>query len=164
VRRCLPVLLAAVALGGCGSAAAPPPPKPILPRQAHIRVVTKKTFVRRVNRICDDLDQLNIGAAPAISSDVLVNRRNFGGWFGRVHRIVRRARQRFVELGQPTHDRARWERVVNKVRAEESHLDTMRAAAWSGSADMLLLSAHQLQSTSKSLDRRFRRFGAKHCV
>jgi len=82
----------------------------------------------------------------------------FGAWFGRVHRIVRRARQRFVELGRPTRDGERWERVINKVRAEESHLDTMRAAAWSGSSDMLMLSARQLQSTSKSLDRRFRRY------
>jgi hypothetical protein len=152
-----------VGLAGCGSAA-PPPPKPILPRQAHIRVVTKKTFVRRVNRICDDLDSISIGRPPAISSDVLANRRTFGAWYGRVHTVIRRARQRFVELGQPTRDRARWERVISKVRAAESHLDTMRAAAWSGSADMFVLSARELASTGKSLDRRLRRFGATHCV
>jgi len=158
------VLLSAVVLGGCGSAAAPPPPKPILPRQAHIRVVTKKTFVRRVNRICDDLDSMDIGRPPTITSDVLANRRSFGAWYGHIHKVIRRYRQRFTELGQPTRDRARWERVITKIRAAENHLDTMRAAAWSGSVDMFVLSAHELMHTGKSLDRRLRRFGAKRCV
>jgi hypothetical protein len=164
VRRCLPVLLTAVALGGCGSAAAPPPPTPVLPRQAHIRVVTKTTFVHRVNRICDDMDAIDIGTPPSISTDVVANRRSFGAWYGRLHKVIRRYRQRFVELGQPTRDRARWERVITKIRAAESHLDTMRAAAWSGSVDMFVLSAHQLVHTGKSLDRRLRRFGAKRCA
>jgi hypothetical protein len=164
VRPSVPVLLAAVALVGCGSAAAPPAPKPILPRQAHIRVVPKSTFVHRVNRICGHLDRVDIGAAPTPTSDIYRNRRVFGTWFGRAHKAIRHARGRLTQLGEPSHDRARWQRVMNKLRAIESHVDTMRAAAWSGSMNMLVLSARELQSSAKSIDRRFRRFGAGRCA
>jgi hypothetical protein len=162
VKRCLPVLLL-VALAGCGSAAVPPAPKPVVPEEAHIRVVPKRTFVRRVNRICDDVGKVNIGPVPTLTSDVYRNRRVFGAWFGRVHTAVRRARQRFVSLGTPARDHARWARVISKIRAEESHLDTLRAATWSGSLDMLLLSARELRQADRSLSRRLRRFGVTHC-
>ena len=58
----------------------------------------------------------------------------------------------------------RWQRVMSKVRAIENHLDTMHAAALSGSADMLILSAHELDTAARSVDRRFRLFGANRCA
>jgi hypothetical protein len=136
----------------------------VLPRQAHIRVVSKATFVHRVNRICGHLAQVDIGAAPTPTADVYRNRRVFGAWFGRAHRAVRHARGRLTRLGEPTRDRARWQRVMNKLRAIEAHIDTMRAAAWSGSVNILLLDARELKGSAKSIDRRFRRFGAERCA
>jgi hypothetical protein len=53
---------------------------------------------------------------------------------------------------------------MSKLQAVESHLDTIRASAWSGSVDMLVLSWRQAVKSSESSNRRFRRFGAKRCA
>jgi len=50
------------------------------------------------------------------------------------------------------------------VHAMAGHMDTMRAAAWSGSAQMLVLSMRQMDATVASANRRFARFGARDCV
>jgi hypothetical protein len=166
VKRIIPVLLAAVALGGCGTAAAPLAPKPVVPVSKHVRVVPKSVFIRRVNRICATADHRGdgIGAFPKITADVARNRRQIGGWFGRLHRIVRTERHRLGLQGQPAKGGARWLRAMSKLRAVEHHLDTIRASAWSGSADILVLDWNEAVASSKSANRRFRRFGAKRCA
>ena len=168
MRRVFPVLLAALALGGCGTAATSAPPVGPLgvtaQKPRHVHVLPKKVFTRRANRICAELERTDIGSPPAVTGDVGRNRQTFGAWFGHVHTVVRRARRHLVRLGRPSRDRARWTRVMSKLTAIESHLDTMRASAWSGSVDMLVLSARELKTSARSLDRRFRRFGATRCA
>jgi hypothetical protein len=171
VTRLLPALtliLAAVAIAGCGSsssddvatAAAPAPAA----KAEHVRTLPKKVFVRRVNAICKGLEKVDIGGFPAITADVSSNRLAIGAWFGRAHKAVRSARRRLVHLGRPRRDRARWVRVMSKMKAIEGHMDTLRAASWSGSVAMLRLSARELLASAKSVDRRFRRFGARRCA
>ena len=140
--------------------AAPPP----APKAKAVRIVSKAKFVRRVNAICARLEHGGIGNVPTITSDVGRNRVVFGAWFGRAHREVRHARRDMVRLGVPSRDRARWTRVMSKLRAIEGHLDTMRASSWAGSVNMLRLSARELVAAGKSADRRFRLFGAKRCA
>jgi len=138
--------------------------QPLVPPERHIRVVPKPTFVARVDRVCRDLDTVDIGGAPAVDGAAYRNRRALGPWFDHAHAVVRRVRQRFYTLGHPATDNMRWERVLSKIRAEESHLDTVRAAAWSGSATMFMLSLSELKQTDVSLGRRLRRFGVTRCA
>jgi hypothetical protein len=157
-----------VALPGCAGddAVAPPPAAAAATAKPEpVKVVAKQRFVRRVNRICARIETpvRAIGAPPALGGDVARNRRVVGEWFGRFHGVMRTARRRMARLGAPSRDRARWVRAYSKFHAVERHLDTMRAAAWSGSVDMLLLSARQLQRSAESADRRMRRFGATGC-
>jgi hypothetical protein len=170
VTRLLPLLLVAIAVGGCGSSSldavtpAPAGSAVAAAKPKHVRTLPKKVFLRRVNAICRRLEKVDVGAVPTITGDVGRNRRVFGAWFGRVHKVVRSTRRRLVRLGRPSRDRARWRRVMTKLRAIEDHIDTMRASTWAGSVNMLLLSARELESSDKSADRRLRRFGAKRCV
>jgi len=167
VRRCLGVLFAAVALGGCGTAATPAPPAapptagPAL--RTHVRVLPKKVFARRVNRICKQLNVQRIGNLPALTDDVATNRRIVGAWVGRYHRLFRLARRRMTRLGRPSRELARWRRAMNKLRAVENHVDELRASVWAGSGDMLELSRREIVSSAKSASRRFSRFGANAC-
>ena len=164
----LMLLLASVALAGCGSSkptVAPPAVAAAAPvEHTPARVLRKRTFLRRVNRICARTDGSGIGQVPAVTTSVAHNRVIFGAYFGRVHRVIRRVRRRLVRVGVPKRDRARWTRAMSKLLAAERHLDTMRAAAWSGSVPMLRLSARELQRTAKSAERRFRLFGATRCA
>jgi hypothetical protein len=170
VTRLLPLLIAiaAVAVAGCGSSAtsavAPAAPAAAAATPKKVRTLPKKVFVRRANRICRRLEKMDVGALPAISSDVARNRRVVGAWFGRVHAQLRRGRRQLVRLGQPSRDRARWRRAMAKITAVEQHVDTMRAAAWSGSVTMLRLSARELLRSNESANRRLKRFGADDCA
>ena len=168
MRRCLGVLFAAVALGGCGTAATPAPPAatPVAAvKHQHVRVLPKKVFARRVNRICKQLNapMRRIGNLPALTDDVATNRRIVGAWVGHYHRLFRLARRRMTRLGRPSRELARWRRAMNKLRAVESHVDELRASVWAGSGDMLELSRREIVSSAKSASRRFSRFGAKAC-
>jgi hypothetical protein len=146
VTRFVPVLglLAAAALAGCGSAAteAVAPAAPAAAKPKHVRTLPKQAFVRRVNRICARYDVLDTTSAGEL----------------------RRARRELVRLGQPSHDRARWLRVMSKLKAIEGHIDTMRAADRAGSRTMYTLSARELDGSKASATRRIRRFGATRCA
>ena len=137
--------------------------KPVVPRESHIRVVANTKFIQRVNRICRRLGHVKVSDPPAMTDNVLANRRAVGAWFGEVHGALRHARHRLVGLGQPSKNRAGWQGVINKLRAMEAHIDTMRAAAWVGNVQLLRLDARELKRSNKSVDRRLRRFGVKHC-
>jgi hypothetical protein len=168
-RRLAPLLLLlAVALAGCAGddPVAPPPAAAAAVKPKPVEIVPKQRFVRSVNAICRRMETpvRTIGAPPTMSADVAQNRRVVGDWFGRFHRVMRTARRRMARLGTPSHDRARWRRAYAKFHAVERHIDTMRAAAWSGSVDMLLLSVRQLGRSAESADRRLRRFGARDCA
>jgi hypothetical protein len=118
-----------------------PAPQPVTnAKPQHVRTLPKKTFVRRVNRIC--------GALGPVAD----------------RKAVRRLRLRLVHLGGPARDRTRWIRVMSKLRAVENHLDTMQAAAGSGSPSMLALSTRNMRAARQSVDRRLRRFGAHACL
>lgn len=166
--RLLPLLLVATCVAGCGSSDAVTPAAPAAAAAAaapkHVRTLPKKVFVRRANRICRRLENVDVGSFPAMTSDVTRNRRAIGSWFSRVHSEMRRARRQLVRLGQPSRDRARWRRAMAKITAIEHHMDTMRAAAWSGSVNMYVLSGRELIRSSASADRRLKRFGATACA
>ena len=165
--RLLPLLLAALLVAGCGSSATdavtPAAPAVAAAKPKKVRTLPKKVFVHRVDSICRGVDMAVVYDMPTVTGDVARNRRVFGAYFGRTHSEVRRLRRKLVRLGQPSRDRARWRRALAKVKAMESHIDTLRAAAWSGSVNMLVLSARELRHTSASATRRFERFGAKRC-
>jgi hypothetical protein len=167
VSRVAPLVLVALFVAGCGGSKPVAAPLPAAPKAKHVRIVAKKKFVRRVNGICASMERpvgAILASMPTATSDVGRNRRVFGDWFGRAHRVFRHARRRMVRLGLPSRDRQRWDRVMSKWQAVEGHLDTMRAAAWAGSVPMLRLDARELMASGDSLDRRFRRFGAKRCA
>jgi len=140
VRRLL--ILPCLLVAGCGAAEAPAPlpaPQPVA-KPKHVRTLPKQTFVRRVDRICNGLGP--VAGRPA----------------------VRRLRLRLLHLGRPSRDRARWTRVMSKLRALENHLDTMQAARRSGSSSILALSSRNILAARQSVDRRLRRFGANACL
>jgi hypothetical protein len=169
VTRLLPLLslLAAVALTGCGAssdAVAPAPPAAAAAKPRKVRIVPKRTFVKRVDKICAGFNGQELAdSLPTVSSDVARNRAVFGRWFRHARHEVRRMRVRLKHVGQPSRSRARWTRAMAKLHAIERHLDTMGAAASAGSVHMLVLSAHEIERSGKSADRRFRLFGAKRC-
>jgi len=165
VSRFAPLVLVAVIVAGCGSSAPAPVAAPLAPKAKPVRIVAKKKFVHRVNAICARLDgpQGAIGDVPTMTSDIGQNRAVFGAYIGRAHRVIRTTRREMVRLGQPSRERARWARAMSKLQAIESHLDTLRAAVWAGSVNMVVLSARELEKSAHSADRRFRRFGATRC-
>ena len=169
--RLLPALslLVAVALAGCGAssdAVTPAPPAAAATVKPHkVRIVPKRAFIKRVDKICAGFRaQALVDSLPAISSDVGHNRAVFGTWFRRARHEVRRMRVRLKHVGQPSRSRARWTRAMAKLHAIERHLDTMGAAASAGSVTMLRLSAHEIDRSTTSAVRRFRLFGAKRCA
>jgi hypothetical protein len=163
----LPLLVLALVLPGCAGddAVTPPPAAAAEKTPKPVKVMPYKRFVKRVNAICAGMQKpvRAIVQPPAITGDVAHNRRVFGAWFGRWHKVFRQADRRMGRLGMPSRQRLRWRRAKAKMHAIVGHMDTVRAAVWAGSLNMLILSARQLERSADSAVRRFRRFGATRC-